>query len=241
MSDVHCDAIDYPLPFLEARLLARDLADDVAEAAELAGEVKRFLVLSAVNPAGWPMWSYRVDAAWHELILFTQAYARFCRVCFGRVLAHEPEVGAVSSRAERVTRETTAPRCDTLAGGFTAKTLPSSTLAPSRDDFAAAYHERFGRPLPALWDDAASVRADRRLRNPAAGSMCVSFVEGDRVEMLDAAGNVLVRVGSRAGAALRFVAAQRTFCPRELPELPVRDAVALCAALVKLHALEPCW
>lgn len=53
-------------------------------------EVIRFLFLVAKIKAGRLTPSQRVDIAWHEFILFTQTYHRFCEECFGRFIHHHP-------------------------------------------------------------------------------------------------------------------------------------------------------
>jgi hypothetical protein len=223
MSDALARALAYREPRLEARLVEREIADDAMEAAALFEEVKRFLVLSAGSPDGIPMWSYRIDAAWHELVLFTESYARLCATCFQRFLAHDPAAPEASEQAANVD---SAPR--------------PHRPAPRFDDFQAAYQARFERPLPPLWDDTGAVRADRRVCNASAGTTAVRCA-GGRAELIGAGGDVLLRTDARAEPALRFLATHRTFYVRELPGVAAEDGVALCAALVRSRALVPCW
>ncbi len=53
-------------------------------------EVIRFLHLAASNDSGLLTPSHRVDLAWHEFILCTIAYERFCTTNFGRFIHHTP-------------------------------------------------------------------------------------------------------------------------------------------------------
>lgn len=53
-------------------------------------EVIRFLYLAASNDSGMLTPSHRVDLAWHEFILCTIAYERFCTANFGRFIHHTP-------------------------------------------------------------------------------------------------------------------------------------------------------
>ena len=58
----------------------------------LLNEVLRFMALVAhYNETLTP--SITVDNTWHELILFTSAYAEFCQSRFGRFIHHFPGGG----------------------------------------------------------------------------------------------------------------------------------------------------
>ena len=60
------------------------------EAFHAMREVIRFLHLAASNDSGMLTPSHRVDLAWHEFILCTVAYERFCTTNFGRFIHHTP-------------------------------------------------------------------------------------------------------------------------------------------------------
>ncbi|MFT5323158.1 MAG: hypothetical protein ACI8P0_001004 [Planctomycetaceae bacterium] len=74
------------------------LKEKVSKALECSGEevshaiceVIRFLHLAASNDSGMLTPSHRVDLAWHEFILCTVAYERFCTTNFGRFIHHTP-------------------------------------------------------------------------------------------------------------------------------------------------------
>ncbi|MCD7036021.1 hypothetical protein LRR81_17410 [Metabacillus sp. GX 13764] len=55
-------------------------------------ELKRFFILSALLK-NVPMYNEKTDKIWHEMMLFTKSYSRFCEEFFGRFLHHEPETG----------------------------------------------------------------------------------------------------------------------------------------------------
>ena len=85
------DALDYEAPQLVDKLVADRIADDEADARLLFREVKRYLVLvKASDDTPWPMRSRRIDAAWHQFMLFTREYIQFCTRFFGGYVQHGP-------------------------------------------------------------------------------------------------------------------------------------------------------
>jgi hypothetical protein len=62
--------------------------DDEARAGLV--ELVKFLMLTAHHKTGRLTPAHRVDLVWHELILFTRAYAELCRGEFGRFIHHQP-------------------------------------------------------------------------------------------------------------------------------------------------------
>lgn len=77
-------------PLLRTKL-ARALFCTPAECPRALEEVVKFLILAAdgthpVTP------SARVDAAWHEFILFTRTYISFCQNKLGSIVHHEPSL-----------------------------------------------------------------------------------------------------------------------------------------------------
>ena len=77
-----------------------------AEAEELFADMKRFLFLAGTvfDPLA-P--TEKIDEAWHNFILFTRDYQRFCRDYFGRFIHHVP-VGPdeIASRDGSIIRRT---------------------------------------------------------------------------------------------------------------------------------------
>ncbi|MBD7937711.1 MULTISPECIES: glycine-rich domain-containing protein [Cytobacillus] len=55
-------------------------------------ELKRYFFLCSLLKSV-PMYSSKVDELWHEMILFTQKYADFCKQLFGQYLHHTPHTG----------------------------------------------------------------------------------------------------------------------------------------------------
>lgn len=62
------------------------------EARRIERELKRFLVLRALNPSIHYGMTGKVDDMWHTFILFTRDYARFCKEIAGTFLHHDPGV-----------------------------------------------------------------------------------------------------------------------------------------------------
>ena len=59
------------------------------EAQELFADTKWFLYLCGTVPGRWGP-PEKIDACWHEFILFTQDYEKFCEEYFGRFIHHNP-------------------------------------------------------------------------------------------------------------------------------------------------------
>ena len=206
-------ALSYDAPFLVAKLVKDHVVDDPDEALALFREVKRYLVLTAERrDVAWSMYSLRVDAIWHQFILFTTQYIDYCRDNFGRYVQHAPS---------------TAPRVEGAHRGT------ASTFAL----FRAQYRELFGEELPDLWYDETNVRIDTRIVNARAGALHVR--RDDMVTLLDAGGEPLFAVEDVAGPALEFIARTGTFFVRELPGA-LRDdqRIAVIATLVEHRVLD---
>ncbi|WP_336743017.1 hypothetical protein [Paenibacillus sp. y28] len=56
-------------------------------------ELQRYLLMTAVLRRV-PMFSEQVDRAWHEMLMFTREYQRFCESFTGHLIHHAPEAGA---------------------------------------------------------------------------------------------------------------------------------------------------
>ena len=77
--------------FLDRRLAARRPELSAAQRAEVFAALRDYFTLC--NQAGRRMLampSQAADDAWHEFILFTRHYDKFCRAAFGRFLHHTP-------------------------------------------------------------------------------------------------------------------------------------------------------
>jgi len=74
---------------LQQRFLARHPEVEAAEYPWLLLELKRYLLLTALLP-NVPMFSVRVDDLWHEMLLHSREYERFCLAFAGRTIHHTP-------------------------------------------------------------------------------------------------------------------------------------------------------
>jgi hypothetical protein len=210
------DALDYEVPQLVDTLVAERIADDEADARLLFREVKRYLVLvRASDDTPWAMCSRRIDAAWHQFMLFTREYIEFCTRFFGRYVQHGPAgVPPLAWQGRPAYAE------------------------PSFAAFQARYEWFYGEPLPDAWYDDKSVTPGRRVINDHAGRLGLRQAEG-LVTLTSPAGEALVSVKPVALPALRFIAATDAFYVRELPgELAADEQVLLVAALVELQVLR---
>lgn len=87
--DILAERILNASPVLFAKITAAlDCSD--SEVGVALREVIRFLYLVANNDSGMLTPSHRVDLVWHEFILCTRAYERFCSEQFGRFIHHTP-------------------------------------------------------------------------------------------------------------------------------------------------------
>jgi hypothetical protein len=208
------DALGYQAPFLIEKLLREGIVDTPEEGEALFLEVKRYLVLARLDRSfTFDMHSLRVDGVWHQFILYTVEYTDFCRRFFGRYLHHSPS---------------NAPE---------AKSAPHAPAA-SFAMFRERYEKLFGETLPDVWYDERSVAPNRRIFNHNAGKL--SFrQEGDMVDLIGPAGDVVFSVNDFGRDALSFIAATGVFYVRELPgELDDEEKVALIEALVEARLLK---
>jgi hypothetical protein len=213
-------------PYLEDKLQKEQIVSTREEAQGLFAEVKKYLIIAHCDTGrAYPLFSHRVDAAWHEFVLFTAEYTRFCQEHFETYLQHDPA---------------NAPR--EVALNTPSDHVPTNGVATPEeatfDDFCATYQTFFGTSLPALWRDELYVSIDVRVRNDHVASSSVRVQEG-KAELVRDDRLVLARVDAWAEPALRFIATHASFYPRELPgRLGNPDRVALCRALVGSRALR---
>ena len=79
-------ALAYDAPFLIEKLNKDQIVDSAAEGEMLFTEVKRYLVLTRLDPhISWQMYSTRVDEVWHQFVLFTHEYRELLRSAPRRV------------------------------------------------------------------------------------------------------------------------------------------------------------
>jgi len=208
------DALEYEAPFLIEKLLKEHIADTSEEAEALFTEVKRYFVLIRSDHTKiWKMRSLRIDAVWHQFILFTGEYMKFCERFFGTYIPHRPD---------------NAPKPETM----------NSTETMSFEAFQTRYTELFGGPLPDAWYDERSVTTNRRVLNDLAGTLSLQD-HGDMTLLLTSAGEVLASVNLPGRDALAFVSRTGAFYVRVLPGgLTDEEQVALVATLVEHKVLR---
>jgi hypothetical protein len=80
----------FQAPYLEQNLISKGVFTDSREFQEAFGEFKRFVALSMIHGQSIGMMSEKVDALWHQFILFTHEYMSFCDTYLGRYLHHVP-------------------------------------------------------------------------------------------------------------------------------------------------------
>lgn len=206
----------YEAPFLIEKLLKNRTISTAAEGDALFREFKRYVIMHCADSSKlWQMHSIRVDAVWHEFVLFTQEYWKFCMRFLGEYLPHSPS----------------------NAPGLGDSDVPVATLA----EFQAHYEVTFGESLPAIWNDENHVTLVRRLIvNDGHGPMAVRPTRDGRVELACTATNhehVYVRVDAWARPALQFVIDAGAFYVREIPgPMLDEDRIALGRALVRGRA-----
>ena len=125
------------------------------------------------------------------------------------------------------------------------RTRPQNTTgepsARAKLDFAGfqeRYEAFFNEPLPDVWYDIRNIAPDRRIFNDSAAPMTVARRDST-VDLVDAAGAVVLSVGDIALPALTFITRTGAFYVRELPgELTDDEKVALIESLVRLGVVR---
>jgi hypothetical protein len=211
------ELLAFEAPYLEQKLCKNYLVQTPEEAARLFRELKRYLFLSELHrDHDIPMFSVRVDEAWHQFVLFTTEYQDFCQRCAGSFLHHVPNEAPEPS-----------------LGAAPLPTLPFA-------EFRAAYERWFG-PLADDWFDDRCLSPTTRLACAEDAAPLRVVLEDQRVVLLQGSepGRVLCRVNGRARAALEFIVEQRLFLIRELPGLAKpSEQLDLCRPLVRFHVLR---
>ena len=206
--------LEFPAPYLVEKLVNLRVVETAAEAEALFVEVKRHLLLAlTLEDRALPVFSTRVDEAWHQFILFTREYHDFCKRFAGRYLHHSPRESTGSGQGK----------------------------SPLRfEEFSVEYERRFG-PLSPLWHDHLAVSRNTRLRRPGHGEPMHVDREDSRAVLLRSSSPpvVLCRVDTRAEPALRFIAREPAFLVREIPgPLSDEERVSLARPLVQFRILQ---
>ncbi|MDB5259277.1 MAG: hypothetical protein JWO73_485 [Candidatus Taylorbacteria bacterium] len=84
------EVLAYRFPALVERL-EEELKISKKEAEELVADLVKFLYLCATNTTKFGLSpSKKIDEAWHNFIVFTKEYAKFCETNFGFFIHHNP-------------------------------------------------------------------------------------------------------------------------------------------------------
>lgn len=219
IADTLPELLAFRAPYLEERLVRERRVSSHEEVARLLDEVKKYLVLSRLNPTrSVPIQSRRVDEVWHQFVLFSEEYTRFCHRFFGRYVHHAPGE--------------TPPR---LEPNGTAEPKPPEM---TRDEFRREYELMFGE-LSVLWRDELSLTPDSRVTRKRFHRPVLLRTDGEKAELVatlveDRPEQTLLRVDAWAEPALAFIMACDHFYVRELPgPLEDEDRIAICRPLVE--------
>lgn len=82
-------AMEFAPPDLLIERFAQSHKVPHAEARELFNEMKKFLCIAASFPDMRFAPNKKIDEMWHDFVLFTPDYHRFCKI-FGRYIHHVP-------------------------------------------------------------------------------------------------------------------------------------------------------
>ena len=80
----------FDAPYLEEKLLQRQVFESAAAYREAFVEFKKFILLKILTDVPISMVSRKVDEVWHQFILFTREYHEFCNSVAGDYLHHSP-------------------------------------------------------------------------------------------------------------------------------------------------------
>lgn len=207
--------LEYKAPFLIEKLLKEQIVASESEAESLFVEVLRYIVIDRAYPGKhFQMYSRRIDEVWHQFVLFTREYSRFCMEYLGAFLDHYPS----------------------NAPGLLEQSITTSTAQRGFVEFRQHYERLFQEQLPMLWLDRKNVTVDRRvLRDHSIGSLSLEQAP-ESVALLAPQGR-LFSVGTIAAPALEFALRTNSFYVRELPGLEDEEKIGLVEVLVGNHVL----
>lgn len=92
---------DFKAPYIREKLEIEGKLSSDMEYMEAFTEFKKYVVLSKLNPdlrLGMP--SRKVDAVWHQFILFTRHYQEFCDKFLGHYMHHSPKTSFTPGQPE---------------------------------------------------------------------------------------------------------------------------------------------
>lgn len=82
---------EFEAPYLEEKLLRKEVFSSNREYREAFTEFKKYAAINKIFGDGHGMASEKVDAVWHQFILFTREYHSFCNDFLGKYLHHSPK------------------------------------------------------------------------------------------------------------------------------------------------------
>jgi hypothetical protein len=211
---VSFDVLTYEAPFLIEKLLNDAMIESMEEGEQLFTEVKRWMLMVHNDRSKtWEMYSLRIDAVWHQFILFTDEYMKFCDRYFGAYFSHSPGNAPGSAQADQ-----------SSIGSFS--------------EFKQRYEAIFGIKLPDVWFDERSVNLHRRLLNDNAGKLFLEEKD-ELINMINTDGKILLTINLLARDAISFIAATKAFYVRELPgDLTDEEKILLARTLVEFNILR---
>lgn len=86
------DLSAYEAPFLEEKLLLDGEFPSSGQYCEAFTEFKKFIGLARLYRKPLAMPSERIDAVWHQFLLFSKDYVRFCDTFHGGYFHHNPDI-----------------------------------------------------------------------------------------------------------------------------------------------------
>jgi len=161
----------------------------------------------------WQMYALRIDEVWHQFILFTDEYIKFCEFYFGSYFSHSPSNAPGNNKKD-----------DLLLGNF--------------DEFKQLYEKTFSIELPDLWFDEKSITTNRRILNNYTKKL---FIEekGGKAHLINDSGDLVLSINLFAKDAIAFVAATKAFYVRELPgDLTDDEKNLIISSLVEVNILR---
>lgn len=84
--------------YLKDKLLSDGKVQNEAEYNALFTELKKYLLMCSLSDTSVAMLSTKVDAIWHEFILFTKGYREFCQNYLGKFVDHTPNTESTPTR-----------------------------------------------------------------------------------------------------------------------------------------------
>ncbi|MBI2572473.1 hypothetical protein HYV86_01325 [Candidatus Woesearchaeota archaeon] len=84
------DLANYQAPWLCERLIKKGEVKNEEECNLLFIEFKKYVALLTISQQSLGMVSTKVDNVWHEFILFTREYMKFCDQFYGKYIHHQP-------------------------------------------------------------------------------------------------------------------------------------------------------